>query len=76
MIETTGKIYLSPYFLKKEGFTMANPSSHPHTYTPLFPQVNGLLHGGDYNPDQWPEEILDQDIPLVRSGARRGNLSF
>lgn len=28
----------------------------------------GLLHGGDYNPDQWPDrpDILEEDIRLMR----------
>ena len=25
----------------------------------------GIAFGGDYNPDQWPEETLDEDIRLV-----------
>ena len=34
----------------------------------LFPQVNGLLHGGDYNPEQWLDcpDILDKDIQLMK----------
>ena len=33
--------------------------------TPKFPQ---MLHGGDYNPDQWLDcpEILKQDIDLLK----------
>jgi beta-galactosidase len=25
-----------------------------------------MLHGGDYNPDQWPEEIWDEDMRLMK----------
>ena len=25
-----------------------------------------LLFGGDYNPDQWPEEVWDEDIRLMQ----------
>lgn len=25
-----------------------------------------LLYGGDYNPEQWPEEVLAQDVELMR----------
>ena len=25
----------------------------------------GIAYGGDYNPDQWPEEIWDDDIRLM-----------
>lgn len=35
---------------------------------PLFPQLNGMLHGGDYNPDQWLDrpDILEQDIEALK----------
>ena len=33
-----------------------------NTFLP-FPHV---LHGGDYNPEQWPEEIWDEDIRLMQ----------
>lgn len=34
----------------------------------LFPQINGFLHGGDYNPDQWLDypEILEKDIEMMK----------
>lgn len=34
----------------------------------LFPQVEGFLHGGDYNPEQWLDrpDILAEDIRLMR----------
>jgi len=37
-------------------------------YKPLFPQVGGLLHGGDYNPEQWLDrpDILEKDIELMK----------
>ncbi|MBR5637080.1 MAG: beta-galactosidase [Pseudobutyrivibrio sp.] len=37
----------------------------------LFPQVNGLLHGGDYNPEQWLDrpDILDKDIDLMKEAG-------
>ena len=30
----------------------------------LFSKLNGLVHGGDYNPDQWLDrpDILEEDI--------------
>lgn len=39
--------------------------------TPLFPQLNGLLHGGDYNPDQWLDcpDILEKDIELMKKAG-------
>ncbi len=34
----------------------------------IFPKANRILHGGDYNPDQWLETpwIIDQDFELMR----------
>lgn len=32
----------------------------------------GLLYGGDYNPDQWPEHVWEEDVALMR--AARVNL--
>jgi len=29
----------------------------------LFPAI---LHGGDYNPEQWPEEVWDEDVRLMQ----------
>lgn len=36
--------------------------------TKLFKKVDGFLHGGDYNPDQWLDEpeILQKDIELMK----------
>ncbi len=38
---------------------------------PLFPVLNGLLHGGDYNPDQWLDrpDILAQDIEYMKKAG-------
>lgn len=33
-----------------------------HYVNPRFPTI---WHGGDYNPDQWPPETLDADLPLM-----------
>lgn len=27
---------------------------------------SAILHGGDYNPEQWPEEVWDEDVELMR----------
>ena len=34
----------------------------------FFPQINGILHGSDYNPDQWLDrpDILEKDIELMK----------
>ena len=31
----------------------------------LTPNGRGIAFGGDYNPDQWSEETLDEDIRLM-----------
>ena len=36
---------------------------------PIIPKIKGLLHGGDYNPEQWPTEIWQCDMELM--GATR-----
>ncbi|MEO3816835.1 beta-galactosidase [Plantactinospora sp. B24E8] len=33
------------------------------------PRVSGLSYGGDYNPEQWPEEIWPQDVALMREAG-------
>lgn len=34
----------------------------------LFPQIDGIMHGGDYNPEQWLDrpDILAEDIRLMK----------
>ncbi|TYB70463.1 beta-galactosidase [Nonomuraea sp. PA05] len=36
-----------------------------HTVT----EGRGLLFGGDYNPEQWPEEVWEQDAKLMRDAG-------
>lgn len=35
--------------------------------SPLFPSFPHFLHGGDYNPDQWPREVWKEDMRLMRA---------
>ena len=35
-------------------------------FAPLSPKVNALLHGADYNPEQWPAATWDEDVALMR----------
>ena len=37
----------------------------------LFPQVEGFLHGGDYNPEQWLDrpDILKKDIEYMKEAG-------
>ena len=34
---------------------------------PLAGNEPRIWYGGDYNPDQWPEEVWDEDIELMQS---------
>ncbi|OZG60775.1 beta-galactosidase [Bifidobacterium myosotis] len=36
---------------------------------PLDGQKPRIWYGGDYNPDQWPEEVWDEDIELMRKAG-------
>ncbi len=38
---------------------------------PLFPQIHGIMHGGDYNPEQWLDrpDILEKDIELMKKAG-------
>jgi beta-galactosidase len=40
----------------------------PRRFDPICPKCSHLLHGGDYNPDQWiaTPEIWDQDMRLMK----------
>ena len=37
-------------------------------FKPIFPYFPHMLHGGDYNPEQWVEtpEIWDEDMRLMK----------
>ena len=34
-----------------------------------WPRLAGLAYGGDYNPEQWPEEVWEQDVALMREAG-------
>ncbi|PLV61322.1 beta-galactosidase [Erwinia sp. B116] len=40
-------------------------------FPPLLPGVNGLLHGADYNPEQWQHQpgIIDEDMAMMRQAS-------
>ena len=38
----------------------------PDRYPPLRPSCPHMLHGGDYNPDQWPEDVWIEDMRLMK----------
>jgi beta-galactosidase len=35
-------------------------------YSPINAKCSHMLHGGDYNPDQWPEEVWAEDMRLMK----------
>ena len=35
-------------------------------FPPINPRFPHMLHGGDYNPDQWPEEVWAEDMRLMK----------
>jgi beta-galactosidase len=40
-----------------------------HRNTDIIPTVDGLAYGGDYNPEQWPREVWDEDVRLMREAG-------
>ena len=38
----------------------------PNRYPPIVKDCPHFLHGGDYNPDQWPREVWDEDMRLMK----------
>lgn len=34
-----------------------------------WPGLDGLAYGGDYNPEQWPEEVWAEDVKLMREAG-------
>ena len=36
---------------------------------PLVPGLDRIAYGGDYNPEQWPEEVWAQDVALLREAG-------
>jgi beta-galactosidase len=38
----------------------------PTKFPPINPRFPHFLHGGDYNPDQWPEDVWQEDMRLMK----------
>jgi len=36
---------------------------------PLIPRLDRIAYGGDYNPEQWPEEVWAADVTLMREAG-------
>ena len=41
----------------------------PRPTARAWPDVPGLLYGGDYNPEQWPEEVWAEDARLMQEAG-------
>lgn len=39
------------------------------TETALVPGIDTIVFGGDYNPEQWPEEVWHEDVRLMREAG-------
>ncbi|GAB2704108.1 beta-galactosidase [Microbacterium marinum] len=37
--------------------------------TPAWPHLEGIAYGGDYNPEQWPRDVWDEDVRLMREAG-------
>ena len=38
-------------------------------YSGWLPGLDALCYGGDYNPEQWPEEVWEEDVALMREAG-------
>ena len=47
-------------------FTWKNAEFAMHS---RWPRLERLAYGGDYNPEQWPEEVWEQDVALMREAG-------
>ena len=47
---------------------MAGTTYSPHRQT-RWPLRLGIAYGGDYNPEQWPEEVWAEDVALMREAG-------
>src|SRR6266568_8979233 len=37
--------------------------------TGAWPRLGAIAYGGDYNPEQWPEEVWAEDVRLMRKAG-------
>ena len=38
-------------------------------FSPVIPRLNEIAFGGDWNPEQWPESVWEQDIALMQEAG-------
>lgn len=51
------------------GATVTGATVTGATGRPRWPARPGLLYGGDYNPEQWPEDVWQEDVRLMREAG-------
>ena len=44
-------------------------AAQPSPRTTRYPEFDGLVYGGDYNPEQWPLETQLEDVELMREAG-------
>ncbi|WP_235866299.1 beta-galactosidase [Serinibacter arcticus] len=44
---------------------LSGPTSRPI----VWPLAGSIAYGGDYNPEQWPREVWDEDVTLMRQAG-------
>jgi len=42
-----------------------------HHFPPINPRLPTIWHGGDYNPEQWPASVWDEDVRLMQASHFR-----
>jgi len=42
---------------------------YPSIYSPVIPRLPEIAFGGDWNPEQWPEEVWEEDIRLMKEAG-------
>jgi beta-galactosidase len=50
-------------------FTMPHSVPVGPAYSGWLPGMDRICYGGDYNPEQWPEEVWDEDVRLMREAG-------
>ncbi len=56
-------------FRRLASLTDANISDKLAHIVGLTPKIPHVLYGGDYNPEQWPEEVWLEDVRLMRDAG-------
>ena len=44
-------------------------STAEHRLRRLHERLGGIAYGGDYNPEQWPREVWDEDVRLMQEAG-------